>query len=398
MSQFKKACVAALGILFTLICVSTVVATLASLHFWLFLRLPAKPAFEKKQFFIPPKTSSYGVARLLETEEVIRDARAFYLLCWMKKSLHRLQAGEYAFSTLSTPEQVLDQIINGRVVIHTATLPEGCTLWEVARIFKQRELAGEDEILELARSSEFAGSLGIKADSLEGYLFPETYHFKKPVSGAEISKAMVQQFWNHLPKDWRTRTKETGLSLHEIVTLASIIEKEAVADSERRTIAGVFYNRLRTKMPLQSDPTAVYDIPGFSGPVTAAHLTRQSPYNTYRIKGLPPGPICSPGAKSLMAALYPEKVPYFFFVSNNDGTHHFSVTADEHRKAVSRYYELKKRSSSGVSPAETSSSEPTSDPAAGTLSPQPLQTPREMTLGTEKQKNGPTEGNGTGRE
>lgn len=345
MSQFKKACVFALGLLLTLVCLTTIVATLASLHFWLFLRLPGKSAFEKKQFFIPQKTGAYGVARLLESQEVIRDARAFYLLCWMKKSLHRLQAGEYAFSTVFTPEQVLDHIISGRVVIHTATLPEGCTIWDVARIFKQRDLAAEDELLELAKSAEFAKSLGIKADSLEGYLFPETYLFKKPVSSAEIAKAMVQQFWNHLPKDWKSLARENGLSLHEMVTLASIIEKEAVVDSERRIIAGVFYNRLRIRMPLQSDPTAVYDIPGFSGPVTAAHLTRQSPYNTYQIKGLPPGPICSPGAKSLLAAFHPEKVPYIYFVSNNDGTHQFSVTADEHRRAVSRYYEKKKSAS-----------------------------------------------------
>ncbi len=154
---------------------------------------------------------------------------------------------------------------------------------------------------------------------------------------------MVERFWQRLPQEWQDRLKELGLSLHEIVTLASIIEKEAVVDSERPVIAGVFYNRLKINMPLQSDPTAVYDIPGFSGPVTAAHLTRQSPYNTYRIKGLPPGPICSPGAKSIHAALYPEKVPYLYFVSNNDGTHHFSVTSEEHRKAVSHYYELKKK-------------------------------------------------------
>ena len=137
-----------------------------------------------------------------------------------------------------------------------------------------------------------------------------------------------------------------------------MIEKEAVADSERPIIAGVFYNRLKIHMQLQSDPTAVYDIPGFSGPVRAGHLTRQSPYNTYYVKGLPIGPICSPGAKSLMAALYPAKVPYLYFVSNNDGTHRFSVTAEEHRKAVSHYYELKQKPAeekeSGVpKPAET---------------------------------------------
>jgi len=344
MSLLKKACMALFGSFLLLCCFAAIAATLGAFQFWLFLRLPAKPALDKKQFFIPPKTSAYEVARLLESEGVIRDAAAFYLLGWLKNSLHRMQAGEYAFSTLSTPEQVLDNIVNGRVVIHTVTLPEGSTVWDVARIIDQKDLAPQAEIIGIAGSAEFARSLDVKgAKGLEGYLFPDTYQFRKPVSGASIATTMVRRFWQQLPRDWRERCKELGLSLHEIVTLASIIEKEAAVDSERPIIAGVFYNRLKVNMPLQSDPTAVYDIPGFSGPVTAAHLTRQSPYNTYQIRGLPPGPICSPGANSIRAALYPEKVPYLYFVSNNDGTHHFSTTAQEHRNAVSHYYEAKKK-------------------------------------------------------
>jgi len=351
MSIVKKVCMAVFGFFLVFSCFVTVAAILGTFHFWLFLHLPAKSVLEKKQFFIPPKTGAYGVAKLLESQEVVRDARAFYLLGWLKNSLHHMQAGEYAFSTLDSPEQVLDQIINGRVVIHTVTLPEGSTLWDVARIVEQKELAPQNEIIEIAGNPQLAKSLEIKANGLEGYLFPDTYQFKKPVSSTSIATTMVKRFWQRLPPEWRGREKELGLSLHEIVILASIIEKEAVVDPERPVIAGVFYNRLKINMPLQSDPTAVYDIPGFSGPVTAAHLTRQSPYNTYRIKGLPPGPICSPGSKSIRAALYPEKVPYLYFVSNNDGTHHFSVTPEEHRNAVSHYYELKKKAATDKSSA-----------------------------------------------
>ena len=306
MSLLKKVCMGVCGFLLILSCLTTVTAILGSFHFWLFLRLPAKPFSEKKQFLVP-KTSAYGVARLLESQGVIKDARAFYLLGWLKNSLHRMQAGEYAFSTLYTPEQVLDQIVTGRVVIHTVTLPEGSTLWDVARILHQNELAPESEIIEVASSAKFARSLGVEANGLEGYLFPDTYQFTKPVSVASIAEKMVRRFRQRLPKEWPDRVKELRLSLHEIIIVASIIEKEAVVDSERPRIAAVFYNRLKINMPLQSDPTAVYDIPAFSGPVTAAHLTRQSPYNTYRIKGLPPGPICSPGAESIKAALNPEK-------------------------------------------------------------------------------------------
>ncbi len=363
MSLLKKVFISFLEFFLVVVCLATVAAALGSFDFWLFLHRPAKPFFEKKQFFIPPQTSAYRVAGLLKSQGVIRDASAFYLLGWLQHSLSRMQAGEYAFSTLCTPEQILDQIVNGRVVIHIATLPEGSTLWDVAKIIDQVELAPQSEIIGLAGNTEFAISLGLKAKGLEGYLFPETYHFKKPVSSASIAKAMVKQFWQHLPKEWPDRAKELGLSLHEIITLASMVEKEAVVDFERPVIAGVFYNRLKINMPLQSDPTAVYDIPGFSGPVSAAHLARQSPYNTYHIRGLPPGPICNPGAGSIRAALYPAKIPYLYFVSNNDGTHHFSVSIEEHRNAVSHYYELRKKAAEDKNSemGEPCRTEPTGD-------------------------------------
>ncbi len=358
MYLLMKALKSFLAFLAILCCLIVLVGIPALCHFWLFLRMPAKSAFETKQFFIPPKTGALGVARLLESKEVVRNAYEFYALAMLKNALPRLQAGEYAFSTLSTPEQVLDKIVNGRVVIHTVTLPEGCTMWDVARILDQKELVSSADFLATAADANLIRSLGIKASSLEGYLFPETYQFKRPLDGAAAAKAMVRQFRSHLPPEWEDRARELGLGLHQIVTLASIVEKEAVVDSERPIIAGVFYNRLKINMPLQSDPTAVYDIPGFSGPVLAAHLSRHSPYNTYQIKGLPPGPICNPGIKSLRAALYPEKVPYLYFVSNNDGTHTFSVTVQEHRKAVNRYHELKKKAEVNEPPNPVPGPEP----------------------------------------
>ncbi|MEN6441117.1 MAG: endolytic transglycosylase MltG [Syntrophobacter sp.] len=378
MSLMLKAMRMVLTFCLVISCLVVLTAVPILVHFWLFLRLPAKPAYETRQFFIPPGTGAFGTAKILQDQGIVRDARAFYVLAWLKKSMHRLQAGEYAFSTLATPEQVLDQIVSGRVVIYTATMPEGSTLWDVARIFEQKELLSSAEFVELAKDPKLIRGLGLNGSSLEGYLFPDTYHFKRPLEGTSAIKAMVQQFWNHMPREWSGRASQVGLSLHQLVTLASIIEKEAVVDSERAVIAGVFYNRLKIDMPLQSDPTAVYDIPSFTGPITSAHLGRQSPYNTYRIKGLPPGPICNPGSKSLMAALYPEKVPYLYFVSNNDGTHHFSVTVDEHRQAVGRYYEKKKKSdprephattqagtaANGVGGVETSTTNSSADTSA----------------------------------
>ncbi|MCL5405941.1 MAG: endolytic transglycosylase MltG [Deltaproteobacteria bacterium] len=341
MSLGKKLLKASSRFFLVFLCFAAVVATVGFFHFWLFLRLPAKPVPEKKQFFIPRKTSGYGVARLLASKGVIRDAPEFYLLCLLKHSLGRLQAGEYAFSTLDRPEQILEKIVEGKVVIYVITVPAGSTLRQVAAIVARDDLAGYSQIIAAGRNAKLAKSLNIKANTLEGYLFPDTYWFKKPVSGAYIVRRMVAQFRHELPAGWQNREKKLGMNLNQIITMASMIEKEAKVNHERPIIAGVFYNRLKINMPLQSDPTAVYDMPGFKGPITPADLKRNSPYNTYLIKGLPPGPICNPGEESILAALYPAKVPYLYFVSNDNGTHHFSVTSKEQEKAVLHYYELK---------------------------------------------------------
>ncbi|MFP5213697.1 MAG: endolytic transglycosylase MltG, partial [Acidobacteriota bacterium] len=216
---------------------------------------------------------------------------------------------------------------------------EGSTVRDVAAILDRSGLVARDDILRLSGDRSFVHSLGLHGPGLEGYLFPETYSFERMQDGATMLRAMVEQFRRHLPEGWRESEKTLGRSTHDLVILASIVEKEAVADRERPIIAGVFLNRLRLDMPLQSDPTAVYDLPDFSGPVTAEHLKRHSPYNTYTIKGLPAGPICNPGEKSLEAAFHPEKTSYLYFVSNNDGTHRFSNTIAEHQQAVNRYRE-----------------------------------------------------------
>jgi UPF0755 protein len=292
---------------------------------------------------IQPGMDAAAIARLLHKEGVVSDGRLFHLLCWLKKAGHKLRAGEYAFSSLSTPTQILDQIITGRAIIYRVTLPEGSNVHDVARIMEESGLASASEIVRLTGDPDsIRALLGFPASSLEGYLFPETYHFQKMQSNLAMLRKMVQQFWRHFPRNWQERAAEMGLSIQDVVTMASMVEKEAVVDSERPLIAAVFFNRLEQGMPLQSDPTSVYDLPGFTGPITAVHLKRQSPYNTYVNKGLPVGPICSPGAKSLRAVLYPDRVDYLYFVSNNDGTHHFSETFQEHHQAVGRYQEKRK--------------------------------------------------------
>jgi UPF0755 protein len=306
-------------------------------HFWVFLRSPGSPNREVHRLLIRPGMSALSVANLLEERKVIADARLFYILCRATKSGNKIHAGEYDFLSLSTPEQVLNQMVQGRVVLRRIMIPEGSTVRDVSRALQLEELTSQEEIDRLLLDREFIGSLGLEASGLEGYLFPETYHFQKTQNTAAMLRTMVQQFWRRLPEGWKERQAELGLTLHQVVILASIIEKEAVIDQERPRIAAVFYNRLKQNIPLQSDPTAVYDLPDFKGPITWAHLRRQSPYNTYKNRGLPIGPICSPGEKSLRAAFYPEKSSYLYFVSNNDGSHHFSQTLAEHNAAVASY-------------------------------------------------------------
>lgn len=343
MDEFSGVRKFALLLLVAIAGAGVIASGLALFNFWLFLRLPAATGREVREVQIQPGMSAVAIAKLLESERIVSDGRLFYLLCWLKKSGNKLRAGEYALSSLSTPEQILDQIVSGRAIVYRLTFPEGSTIYDVARIMEQSGLVSGKEILHLAFDPGSVNALlDLPVKSLEGFLFPETYHFQKMQSHTAMLKAMVQQFWRHFPEEWRERCKQMGLSVPEVVILASMVEKEAKVDSERPIIAAVFFNRLKAGMPLQSDPTAVYDLGGFSGPITSAQLRHRSPYNTYVNKGLPVGPICNPGARSLKAVLYPENVPYLYFVSNNDGTHHFSETLEEHHEAVNRYHEKRK--------------------------------------------------------
>lgn len=339
--QFFRGCL----LLVALIGLFAVSSGLVLFRFWLFLRLPGNTHSSVRWVEIRPGMGAMKIALLLQENGVVTDALKFRVLCRLRKNDQKLKAGEYAFSTLLTPEQILDHLVQGRVFLHHLTIPEGSTLRSTAKIIEDKGLAPMEEVLRLAMDPNFVRSLGLQSPTLEGYLYPDTYLLPRSSTASSILMAMVRQFWNHFPEEWKRRVSDLGLTVHDAVILASMVEKEAAVDAERPVISAVFLNRLRLGMPLQSDPTAVYDLEDFTGPVTSAHLKRPSPYNTYVNVGLPVGPICSPGSKSLKAVLYPEKVDYLYFVSNQDGTHHFSATLGEHNEAVSRH--LKKVRESG---------------------------------------------------
>ena len=291
---------------------------------------------------IAPGEAFGQLAARMETEGLITSPFKFKLLARIKGVDKKLKSGEYRLSSTMTPERILEVLISGRVFLYRLTIPEGYTARQIAAQIASQGLGNEEEFMDLVTNARIAHDLGIEAQSLEGYLFPDTYYFPKQVGALTIVQKMVQQFKEQFKPEWQERARELNLSVHEVVTLASIIEKETGDPSERPLISSVFHNRLKKKMRLESDPTVIYGIKDFDGNLKRSHLTTPTPYNTYIIKGLPPGPIANPGRAAIEAALYPAQTDYLFFVSKQDHTHHFSATIEEHRRAV-RKYQLHRR-------------------------------------------------------
>jgi UPF0755 protein len=287
--------------------------------------------------YIKPKTGVQDIALILREAGVIRSTWAFLSLAYVQGSLRRLQSGEYEFSAGMTLLEILQKLESGRVVTHQVTIPEGFTVEDIARLLAMERLADPTRFLALVQDPAVAARLGVPAARLEGYLFPDTYRLTRGMSEEEILRIMVSRFQQAVPQDLKERAASLKMDLHEIVTLASLIEKEVLLDAERPLVSAVFHNRLRQHMPLQSDPTAVYMVPRTQRRITAADLQRKTPYNTYLVPGLPPGPIANPGLASIQAALNPARVDYLYFVARNDGSHQFSRTLEEHNKAVRLY-------------------------------------------------------------
>ncbi|ALA58898.1 endolytic transglycosylase MltG [Nitrospira moscoviensis] len=277
------------------------------------------------------------VAGLLEREGLIKSRAAFVLLGKAQTAERKILPGEYELHAAMAPQDILAKLLTGRVVLHPVTIPEGYTMAQIADVLAQQRIADRVEFLRLANDKAFVQSLGISAETLEGYLYPDTYKFSRPTSAKEVARAMVARFGQVFGDELRARAEELHLTVHHVVTLASVIEKETGAGNERPQISSVFHNRLKKRIPLQSDPTVIYGLTNFDGNLHKKDLSHPSPYNTYRWTGLPPGPIASPGLDSIRAALYPAPSAYLYFVSRNDGTHQFSSSLVEHNKAVEKY-------------------------------------------------------------
>jgi UPF0755 protein len=277
-----------------------------------------------------------SVATRLERAGVVRSAMILRLWARLSSRDRAIQPGEYRFEEPMSPAAVLDLLATGGAHPEV-TVPEGLTVREVAALLARNGYGAAETFLCLAGDPEFLLAAGVPGPQLEGYLFPDTYRFSPVMPASEILTVMVRRFHEQFDAARYRRGADRGMTVNEVITLASIIEKESALPAERPVVAGVFYNRLRVGMPLQSDPTLIYGLPEFSGDLTRADLARASPYNTYVVTGLPPGPIANPGLAAIDAVLAPADTPYFYFVSRNDGSHVFAATLQDHNRNVARY-------------------------------------------------------------
>jgi len=320
---------------FVLLCAATLIGTL---HLLLYLFLPAELEAPQQEILIPRGSSFKEVVQILKEGGLLRHPLPFFLYGELTGRAQRIRAGEYRLSAALSPLEIMARLVEGRVILRKVTIPEGLTFRQIALLLKgQGIIEDEGDFLRLCRDPSFAHSLGVEARGLEGYLFPDTYLFSRGLGAQEVIRAMVANFHRIWRPEFSERAKELGLTDYEVLILASIIEKETSRPEERPLISAVFHNRMRRRMPLQSDPTVIYGLEDFDGNLTREDLRCPTPYNTYLFVGLPPTPICNPGRDSILAALYPAPVDYLYFVSRNDGTHHFSSTLREHNRAVLRY-------------------------------------------------------------
>jgi UPF0755 protein len=270
----------------------------------------------------------------LQKGGVIGSSTLFMLYARVSGLSGKVKAGTYQFTDAMSPLEIFRKLESGDVYEKRFAVPEGYSIFQIAEMLDSRGFFKKEPFLKECSDPQLLKELGIRGPNVEGYLYPSTYNLLKADDPAALIKLMVGQFRKVYDGRFAAMEKSSQLTRSQIITLASIVEKEAVAEQEKPLIASVFFNRLKKRMPLQSDPTAVYGTRAFGGKVSGSDVRRPSAYNTYLISGLPPGPIGNPGAGAIEAVLHPAATGYYYFVAKNDGTHHFSVTLDEHNRAV----------------------------------------------------------------
>ncbi|MGE5299681.1 MAG: endolytic transglycosylase MltG [Acidobacteriota bacterium] len=309
--------------------------------------VPAQNVNKYTEIEIPKGATFREAVDILSAQKLIRDGKLFLLLGRLTGADRKIRAGFYSIWANMSPLDIFKIILRGRIIEYQIKVLEGDSLVEIADAFVKTGITTNEDFMKLAHDPGFLESYDIDSPSVEGYIFPDTYTIPKGVGLEEALGVMIDKMREKYSINLSEETEQRGMTEAEVLTLASIIEKEAVKDEERPLISAVYHNRLKKHMPLQADPTSIYGIKSSKERITMTDLRRKTPYNTYVINGLPPGPIASPGLKSIEAALNPADAPYLYFVSNNDGTHTFSVTLEEHEAAVKAYREKKKMEEGG---------------------------------------------------
>ena len=309
---------------------------LAAAWFAHVLLTPKEETGKDQVFIVREGATLKEVAASLESAGIIKFR--FPLVMWGKVHGYdrKVKAGEYGLNGGMTPIEILDKLTKGHILSYSVTIPEGLTAKQIADLLHEKGLCDKDAFLSSVHDSSVGKDAGLAVTDLEGYLYPDTFKFARGTSPVAIVRMMVERF-REKTEPYREKVEASGMTMNEIITLASIVEKETGSAEERPVIASVLLNRLKMGMRLESDPTVIYGIENFNGNLTREDLNRPGPYNTYTERGLPAGPIANPGIDSIRAVLFPSNTEFLFFVSKNDGTHHFSKTLKEHNRAVRTY-------------------------------------------------------------
>ncbi|MCJ7508624.1 MAG: endolytic transglycosylase MltG [candidate division Zixibacteria bacterium] len=305
----------------------------AFLIYWFIFPLPWKVSQESLSLMVKEGVNMRQVIEQLKELGMVSEGRVFILVGKITGLDKKIQPGRYDFHKGITRYSVLRKLVRGEIIYTDVTIPEGLTVKQIAGVLKNSIGVDSAEFVRITHNRRLIDSLGIESSNLEGYLFPNTYNLYPGISSNKIVEEMVGEFNKIFDGNLRQRAKQIGFSIHKVVTLASMVEKETQIDEERPIISSVFHNRLKLGMPLQCDPTVIYALSGLDRPLYTKDLQINSPYNTYKYYGLPPGPICSPGEKSIIAALYPSKTDYLYFVAKKNGNHIFSNRLAEHNRA-----------------------------------------------------------------
>jgi len=317
------------------------------LRFAFFLTTSAGDGRNVQMLDIGHGSSPGKMAADLETKKIISSARLFTLYTRFSGADARLKAGLYQFNDGMKPSEIVHKMVAGDVYLRLFALPEGYSTYQAAELLQSRRFFSKESFLKQCVNRKLLAELGIPGKSVEGYLYPGAYNIPPNMDEAELIRQMVRKFNEVYADKFDDRAKKLAMNRHKVLTLASMIEKEAVDPSERPIISAVFYNRLKKGMRLQSDPTAVYGVRAFAGKVSKQDIMRHSDYNTYLINGIPPGPIGNPSSAAIEAVLSPAQCDYLYFVAKKDGNHFFSKNLEEHNQAVNRYL----KSSAAAPPA-----------------------------------------------